>query len=485
MLHTPPGPKMSKLSLPTKIAYSVGQTAEGMKNTAFVFILLFYYNQVLGIPGGLCSIALLIAMLVDAVTDPMMGAISDGWHSRWGRRHPFMYGAALPMAACFFLTFNPLVESELALFVWMTVFAVLTRFTATIFVIPHWALGAELTDDYDERSSLVAGRTIFGMTGMLVVLGVGFGWFFASSEEFPDGQLNGSAYAPFAAVLGVVMAVSILATAWGTRHVIPGLPSVDSRKAWRSSDLFLDIVIAARNASFRWLVVGMIILAIPVGVGMSLSVYMNTFFWEVTPSSVGTILGAYTLGSVLGLLAAPRLSRALEKRPSLILGSLGWALFAIAPVCLHYAGLFPAPGSQEVVIALVLCQLLAGLVSAQVLVAVGSMLADIADEHELRTGKRQEGVFFGAYAFANKATEGVGTAAGGLALQLIHWPTGADVKTALDIPPDVLFLLAMIAGPGLALGFLPGVWCFAHYRLDRERHARVLVELEARRKEEE
>ena len=98
---------MPTLTPTTKFTYCFGQVAEGIKTSSFALFLLFYYNQVLGLPGWMCSVALALAMVVDAVTDPMMGSLSDGWKSRLGRRHPFMYISALPLAVCFYAVFNP------------------------------------------------------------------------------------------------------------------------------------------------------------------------------------------------------------------------------------------------------------------------------------------------------------------------------------------------------------------------------------------
>ena len=226
---------------------------------------------------------------------------------------------------------------------------------------------------------------------------------------------------------------------------------------------------------------GFVVVSAPVGIGGALALYMNTFFWEVAPESMIYILAASPIGTVIGYMFDPMLGRYLEKRQSLILGAMGWVVFAVAPVCLHYAGLFPAPKTIGVVAGLAFCSFMSGLLVSQVSVAVGSMLADVADEQELSNAKRQEGVFYGAYAFVIKATAGVGGAFSGFALDLIDWPMGEHVRTSADIPPDTLFYLAMIAGPGLAIGFIPAVWCFLHYRLDRDQHRSIVAELESRR----
>ena len=131
----------SALTFNTKFAYGIGQLAEGLKNSALSTFVLFYYNQVLGLSGTLAGTAILIALLFDAVSDPLAGSLSDNWQSRWGRRHPFMYASALPLGIAFFFLFSPPEGlSEFSLFLWLTVTVVLTRGAMTLYHVPHIAL---------------------------------------------------------------------------------------------------------------------------------------------------------------------------------------------------------------------------------------------------------------------------------------------------------------------------------------------------------
>ena len=91
--------EQSQLRFPTKLAYGVGQAAEGLKNGAFGIFVLFYYNQVLGLSGTLAGLAIGVALVFDSVSDPLAGSVSDHWRSKLGRRHPFLYAAIIPMAA--------------------------------------------------------------------------------------------------------------------------------------------------------------------------------------------------------------------------------------------------------------------------------------------------------------------------------------------------------------------------------------------------
>ena len=463
----------------TKIAYWGGQIAEGVKSTAFGAFLLFYYNQVLGLSGTASGLAIMISVVFDAVTDPLIGSVSDGWRSRWGRRHPFMYASALPMGLSLYLIFNPMVDTQVGLFAWLLVFSILTRLTMTLYSVPHLALGAEMSSEYHERTVIAAGRSIFGRVGEgLVYLTASI--LFVATAEFENGQLDESVYPFFALVISLLVTISIFGSALGTHHVIPSLLSPEKPGHNAFKQVVLDTAEALKNISFRWVLTGFLVVSMPVGVGGALVFYMNTFFWQISTESTMMILLAYTISVGIGYFFAPLFGQYLEKRFLLGLGALGWGLFAIAPVCLHYLGLFPTPGSGEVVYGLGICQVMAGLLVSQVGVAVSSMLADVADEQELSSKKRQEGVFFGTYVFVLKATSGIGGAIAGIALDLISWPLGDNVKTFADVPAESLFLLSIVAGPGLAIGVIPAVWCFSKYSLGRDRLALIQAELAAR-----
>ena len=99
------------LSFAVKLNFGIGQIAEGLKTCVFSTFLLFYYNQVLGLSGTLAGLAITIALLFDAVTDPVAGSVSDRWQSPLGRRHPFMYASAIPLAISFILLFSPLMDT--------------------------------------------------------------------------------------------------------------------------------------------------------------------------------------------------------------------------------------------------------------------------------------------------------------------------------------------------------------------------------------
>ena len=466
--------KSTRLSFGVKFFFGAGQAAEGIKTCSFGTFLLFYYNQVLGLSADLAGLAIALSLLFDAVTDPIAGSVSDRWQGRQGRRHPFLYASALPLGLCFYLLFDPWVSiggvGQAGLFAWMLVATILTRGTMTLYHVPHMALGAELSEDYDERTVLVAIRHFFGALAYIAVFALGFGHFLSPSAEFPNGQTNPAAYPPFALVLGVLMVASVLATAWGTRSRIPHLPKARETEARvRAADVILEAWAAMRNASFRWMMFGFILIIIAFGVAGATGLYMFTFFWQLDQFQILSVMVAGPLGSMLGYGAARRFFVWLDKRNAMIAGGLLWMVLHALPVPLHLAGWAPPPGSWAAALFLTLIVVFAGAAIAQLIVGIGTAMADIADENELASGRRQEGVFFGASAFANKCSAALGSYLAGLALVWIGWPAGEAVRTAADIPADTLLKLAILSGPVTSLLALPGLACLRGYRLDRSK----------------
>ena len=473
------------LSIPVKLSFGIGQIAEGIKTCSFSTFLMFYYNQVLGLSGDLAGLAIALALVFDAVTDPVAGSISDRWQSPCGRRHPFMYASAIPLGITFWLLFDPWVSAasagQFGLFAWMLVATILTRAAMTLYHVPHMALGAELSDDYDERTVLVAIRHFFGATGYIIVFTLGFGYFFAATPEYANGQLNPGAYPPFAAVLAALMTITIVVSAFGTRSRIPYMPSaraVEERVTiW---DVVTEAWHAMKNVSFRWMMFGFILIIVAFGVAGATSLYMYTFFWEISGSQILLVLLMGPIGSMVGYLFAKRLYVWLDKRNAMIAAGMFWMVIHALPVGLYLLGLAPAKGTWAAAWFLVAIIMFAGAAIGQIVVGIGTAMADIADENELLTGRRQEGVFFGASAFANKCSAALGSLLTGLVLEWIHWPTGEAVRTSADIPADTLLNLAIISGPVTSLVAIPGILCLMGYRLDRAKLSEIQAQLRSR-----
>ena len=472
-----------KIAFTRKLSFGVGQLAEGLKNTAFGLFVLFYYNQVLGVSGTLCGLALGVALLFDAITDPLAGSLSDNWRSRLGRRHPFMYASALPLGLCFYGLFNPPAFDETGLFVWLVVFAVLTRGAMTLYHVPHLALGAELTENFEERTSIVAYRMGFGYLGGLMAATIAFTVFFSDAR---GGRMNADAYPPYALVLSALMVATILISAWGTRGEIPHLPqptqSGERRVLMR---LFREVASAFQNASFRWLFSGVLIVFLMVGVDGALNLYIYEFFWGLSGPQILLLSVIMPVGLILGTLFTKALHRRWDKRPGLVIGTAGWAVCQVTPIVLRLVDWFPENGTGLLIFFLATFKLAQGIIVQQALVSFGSMMADVADEHELESGRRQEGIFFGAVAFSGKGASGLGTIFAGVALDVISWPRGEQIQSAADIAPETIASLGLVYGPIVSGFAVISVWCYTHYRLNRRSHQAILDKLAIQRLEQQ
>lgn len=151
----------NKLGFKKKFGYAIGQMVDSTGYNVYYFFFLFFLTDFAGVPAGIAGTISLIAIMWDAVTDPIVGNISDNLKSPYGRRRPLMIGATIPYAICTFLLFNNVDFGTNAKFAYFVVLAILFWSCYKTYVIPFFALGAELTDDFNERTSLRAWASVF------------------------------------------------------------------------------------------------------------------------------------------------------------------------------------------------------------------------------------------------------------------------------------------------------------------------------------
>ena len=172
-----------------KFVYGIGAAAEAIIGVAFNAFNFFFYTNIMGVPGTLAGLAITIALVVDAVTDPLVGTLSDRWRSRLGRRHPFMFAAPLPVMLCLFLIYSPPAGfSSFTLFLWLTGLTVIMRSAMTLFHVPHLALGAELSADFTERTRVMSINTLLGSVGGFGTAFVAYSFVFSATPEYSNGE---------------------------------------------------------------------------------------------------------------------------------------------------------------------------------------------------------------------------------------------------------------------------------------------------------
>jgi Na+/melibiose symporter-like transporter len=468
------------MQLSIRVGYGLGQVSDGVKAAAFNTFLFFYFNQVLGLSGSLAGMAALLALVVDAVTDPMIGQYSDNFRSRWGRRHPFMLVGAIPFGLALIMLFSPPAGlGEMELFSWMLAWAIVVRVLLTLFYVPHLSLGAELVKDYHERTSLIGLRVFFSVMGSLVVSVVGFVVFFPVTDEYSNGMLNPNAYARFAIFCGILGSATMLISIFATRKTIPQL--AQAKMGGRKSHPLLAVAAVfstLKQKNFRVLFSTVLLFMIMAGVTQTLLVYTATYVFGFDPKHLGLLASS----AIIGILSAPwiakTMSRRFDKQKALTINVTVACLFGFSSQFLFLAGLFDAMSVEEKLSWVFLTNGISqGFFIAYVII-IDSMLTDIIDEHEMNTGRREEGLYFAARALAQKASYGLGAFFAGVALDIISFPTGASPES---ISNDAIINLSLLAGPISMFAFLMTIVVCKPYALNQKQHAEILANIEAAR----
>ena len=468
-------PPRKTLSLPTKLFYGFGTVAFGVKDQGFSYLLLIFYNQVIGLPAHLVGLVIMIAMVFDAISDPLIGQVSDNWRSKWGRRHPFMYAAALPVAITYGLLWNPPELSQTGMFFYLLAVAVMIRTFITLYEIPSTALAAELTTDYDERTKVLSYRYFFAWWGGLTMVLLAFQVFLRPSAEYPVGQLNRDGYVTYGLAAAGIMLFAILVSAIGTHRHIPDLVTPPRRKL-TFGQVLKEMAGTLSNRSFLVLIMAGLFNAMAGGLTLSLNLYFNTYFWELSAAEISLFaIGNFISAALAFGLAAP-LSKRMGKKGAAQLAKIAAFFIGAAPITLRLLGVFPDNGEPIVVPLLFLQTTLSTGLSITAAILIASMIADVVEDSELKTGRRSEGLFFAAASFVNKAVSGIGIFASSMILLAIAFPQNAQPG---QVPEAVIRNLGLLYVPLLGVLYAAAVAFVAFYAITRDKHEASVRQLAA------
>jgi len=458
--------------------YAAGSVPGGIGLLAWNY-LVFYYNQVLGISGAAIGLAALLVSLFDAVTDLAVGAASDRTRSRWGRRHPYLFLAAVPSALAFYAMFwVPAGLSGNALLGWLLVLHLLKRVIDTCYSVPYLALGAEISLDHEERTRIATWRSIFYNIGRSNAGAILLLVFLRPTAEYPNGQLNPEGYVQFAAWMSLFIGAFLLASAWQTRGWVSRLSAATAVVGGSLENLWHDLRDALRHRPFRAVLFGSVSRHMAWGMSDALGIFMMTYFWRIDTD----MMFLWGVGMFGGLFAGLPFWRAaaarIDKRAVAILGDGTYLLFFCVPYLLKIAGFWPAEDSAAYIPLYVLTTgFLAHFGIAASGPMVGSMLGDVTDYDELAGGRRREGVIFAAESFSWKALTGLGPLLAGLVIDAVGLQPGAAPG---EVAASTVTALGLAQGGVMFVFFVCAVFFISRYDLDRARHEQILAALRAR-----
>lgn len=461
--------------LSTKLFYGIGSVAYGIKDQGFGFFLLIYYNQVLGLEVWWAGLAIMIALVVDAISDPLVGHFSDNLHSKWGRRHPFMYAAAIPVTISFYFIWNPPADmSQMQLFFYMLVSAVMVRFFITIYEIPATGMLPELTSDYDQRTSMFSFRYFFGWAGGISMASIAYLVLLVPNETYEDGILNKEGYETYGFIASVLIFIAIMVSSLGTHRHIPDLKQPPPKQPFTFKRTARELYETLSNKAFLIIFLAGIFHAAAQGLGSSMNAYINFFFWEFTTREVLLLTVIGFISAAIALVLAPIISKRFGKKWGAIgVACLGQLMIPL-PLLLRVVGLFPQPGSEALLPTLIVFTILdvAFIITAQTLFS--AMVADIVEDSELKTGRRSEGTFFAARTFIYKSVNGIGIMFATLLLAFVAFPQGAKPG---EVDPEIIRNMGLAIAFSLVFLYLCMIFTLSRYTIDRSGHEENLKKL--------
>jgi len=432
-----------------------------------IFYAIFL-TDVVGLDARLASVAALLGIIWDAVNDPIVGMISDRVHTRWGRRRPFLLFFSIPFGLGFLLLWwAPPWQSQIAVMITVTLAFMISDSLQTLITVPFFALTPEITPDYDERTTLTGYRMFFNL---LASLSTAVAAPIIVDNVVLAGATQQQGYMTVAALFGGLAAVPFLLIFLVVRE------QYDKDEASKPTPPFKETVRTAwGNIPFRfatglymlnWITFDLVALMLPyflvywVAQG-NLLASVEVFGQKIALESV--VLGVLLITAVVALPFWMWLAHRLSKRSAYIIGMSFWA-------CVQTLIFLVQP--QQINLILILA-VLAGLSVSTAHVLPEAIFPDVIEWDELRTRRRQEGVYYGAKNFVRKLTGAVAIFS---ALQVLGWfGYQSPPKDAIQFSQQPLTLDAIrwLTGPTGAVLLISAIVIAYFYPLTRERHARI------------
>lgn len=440
----------TKITLKTKIGYGLSDMGGNLFFTIVNFWLLFFLTDMLGLNPAFAGLAIMIGKLWDAITDPLMGHLSDRTISRWGRRKPYMVAGSIPLFILTVMLFTKVnITDQGLLMAYVTVIYCLVNTAYTVIFVPYTAMLPEITTDYHERTSMFGYRMGFALTASLIgsVLALPIVGMFSD-------QATG--FTGMAVIFGLIMVITILLT-------VKMVPTVKYEKRMVKSGLLKSYLGVFRNKPFVLVLTAMILCFISLIVVHSSIMYYFTYVLNNPEAAVLGIL-CLTLASIVFIPVGLTVSKRVGKKTTWIAGMI---ISIAGYILLYFAS---SVGLPLVLVSLVIC----GIGTSGTAVFAGACMADTMEYGCLKTGERNEGSYSGIGTFGQKVGMAFGAAFVGWMLAAFGYipeqaqtpETIEGIKLVIALIPTVLTLIAAVV--------------FKFYKLTEKEYNKIISEIETK-----
>jgi len=457
----------ARLTTTVKLIFGLGDWGTSAAATARNVFWFVFLTNVVGLSAGLAGGVWLVGRLWDAVNDPLIGSLSDRLHSRWGRRRPFLLFGSIPFALTFFLMFVvPPFQSHAALVLYYSVIFLLYDTLYTVVNVPYLALVPELTDEYDERSSLTGWRTGFSFLAQLVTAGafkllaehVFAPWFGGGLVGLRAGYLLAAGLWALSMALPFVLLFLVIREPEVEPVTSPIRPVANFREVFANRPFRLAALIY-----LLCFTTGDVILVVLVR-------YLIDYI-QVDPGFDNVVLVTVLAVSLLSIPVVLALMRRTNKRTAYLIG-IGFMVLVLS------VGALVPPGAQN---RLLFGAALAGFGFAAMSIIPWAIVADVIDVDELQTGERREGLYTGYLVFLRKFGTGVLVFGVGQLLAFSGYISSTTGSAFIEQPAAALnamrFLVTVVPAVALSLSLVLA-WRFP---IDRASHEAVRRALDERR----
>ncbi len=442
------------LTRKTKLIYGFGDLGFSLTSTILAAYFAIFLTDVVGISPATAAAAIFIGRSWDYINDPLIGHISDRTRTRWGRRRPFLLFGALPFALAFTLLWvRPAWDSPVALAAYYAVAYLVFDAAATFVYMPYFALTPELTNDYDERTSLTSYRMFFSILGSLIAFIVPVMIVRSIQPE------NSSRFLMMGIIFAVVSALPLLAVFFGTKER-------QEYMAQEQPKLKESLRAAFKNRPF---VFGAIIFLIT---WVSMDILQTTLLYFVkyivqreTESDI--IMGVIFVTAIFALPFWNWVSSRFSKRWAYIFGVAFWAVVQMVLITLNPASPLP--------LILFLC-VLAGIGVGAAHVLPWSIIPDAIEWDEWQTGERHEGTFYSLITLAQKVASSIA-----IPLALLVLDATGYIPNAAQQPESAVWGIRIVIGPIPAILLTAGIIFAIKYPLNRKQFSSLVTDLEKRR----
>ena len=448
------------------MAYSSGEGVTSIMLNSILNFAMLYYTQVIGLDATLAGLAISVSIFWDAITDPIMGHISDNTKSKWGKRHPYMLLGGL--LSLFFFTLLWLVpegmESEYAVFGWLMGFNLLMRTGMTIFLVPYNALGFEICTNYDSRSKIQGVRFAFSM---VINILTAFSWvlFF---PDTPEGTMKSTAVAEnyvsliiACVIIGVLLlALVMFATkkyAKDTRH--------EEMEGNNVRAMFRDILETLKDPLLRMVYIMTIVGITSAAFVGSVQIYVYEFFMEFSSVEKTVVHSSTMVAFAIGSLVGSSVSKRIEKKGAIIVGIV---LGLVGNILLCFLFVGDIVSKDFAPFELFGQQFSGGMLTFMGFhdlfwLGVGTMIptsfamvADVSEIGKIRTGKLKDGSYSAMLSFVFKASQSLGVFFSGFVLTQMGFEA-AQESYSMETMENVTLVGFLSAAIFAAIAIIP-VW---------------------------